>query len=168
MSAGKKLDFANPSHFDSVRLIHDTVMGGQSDGAIEQLSDPAGLRFYGNLSLANNGGFASAEFQLAEALPPLAFKSIQLNIVGDGRKYLLRLKTPALPRGAAYVAKFETSSDNAEYNFQPSAFVSQYRGRRLTNMPPLNFADVNQISLMLADKNSGSFSIALYSIQISS
>jgi hypothetical protein len=142
-------------------------MGGQSAGALEQLADPAGLRFFGNLSLANNGGFASVEFELAETLPPLAFNNVALKVVGDGRHYLLRLKTPALPRGAAYVATFKTSSDNFIYNFQPSDFVSQYRGRLLTDVPPLNLADVKQISLMLADKKSGSFSLVLYSIALS-
>jgi hypothetical protein len=167
MSAGTKLAFANPAHFEQVRLIHDTVMGGRSEGAIEKASDPTGLRFHGSLSLANNGGFASVEFKLAESLSELPLSGIQLNAAGDGRNYQLRLKTPNIPRGAAYVAKFESSTDTTQYHFQLTSFVAQYRGRPLTHVPKLNFSDVSHISLMLADKDSGPFSIVLYSIALS-
>lgn len=167
MLAGTTLEFANSAHFEHVRLIHDTVMGGRSEGSIEKVSDPAGLRFYGNLSLANNGGFASVEFKLAESLSLQSLSSIQLNAATDGRQYQLRLKTPGIPRGVAYVAKFASSADTAQYHFQHQSFVAQYRGRQLTDAPKLNFSDISHISLMLADKDSGAFSIVLYSIALS-
>jgi hypothetical protein len=167
MSAGIQLEFYNPAHFEQVQLIHDTVMGGRSDGSIESVSDPAGLRFYGSLSLANNGGFASVEFSLAGKLPAQVFNSIALHAAADGRTYQLRLKTPYTPRGVAYVVKFESRNDKAHYTFQPTSFVGQYRGRQVTNLPALDFADISQVSVMLADKNSGSFNIVLYSILLS-
>ena len=166
MSVGTKLEFANSMHFEQVRLIHDTVMGGRSEGFTEAVSGPTGLRFFGNLSLANNGGFASVEFELAQALPVSPMSSIELNALADGRMYQLRLKTSQIPRGVAYVAKFESSSDQKYYDFKLASFVGQYRGRRLADLPPLNFSDISHISLMLADKDSGAFSIVLYSISL--
>jgi len=162
-----KLEFYNPEHFTTVQLIHDTVMGGRSAGSVTAVSEPAGLRFFGNLSLANNGGFASAEFRLAKTLPSAPYRSIKLNAAADGRQYQLRLKTPFIPQGVAYVADFNTAADPQNYYFQHSDFNGRYRGRLVTNLPKLNFADVSQISLMLADKTSGTFSIVLYSVSLS-
>ncbi|WP_152658953.1 CIA30 family protein [Arsukibacterium sp. MJ3] len=166
MPGSMLLEFNNASHFSQVQLIHDTVMGGRSDGMIRAVTEPAGLQFFGNLSLANNGGFASAEFTLAQPVPDRAFNGLQLNVASDGRAYQLRLKTPYIPRGVAYVAEFSSSEALSHYLFQPTAFVAQFRGRRVSNVPPLNFADISHISVMLADKNAGPYSIVLYSIQL--
>ncbi|MDP4537897.1 CIA30 family protein [Alkalimonas collagenimarina] len=163
-----ELQFSNPDHFTNVQMVHDTVMGGRSRGFVEPVAEPVGLRFYGELSLANNGGFASAQFRLAEALPVFDYNRITLHLAADGRAYQLRLKTPFIPGGVAYVANFQTSVDQPSYDFQPNSFVGQFRGRRVRNLPPLNFADVSHISVMLADKNSGEFDIILYSIDFSS
>lgn len=161
------LEFYNAEHFTTVQLVHDTVMGGRSAGSVKVVSDPVGLQFFGNLSLANNGGFASAEFKLAAALPARTYHSIKLNVAADGRQYQLRLKTPYIPQGVAYVADFSSAKDKQSYYFNPADFNGRYRGRLVTNLPVLDFADISQISVMLADKNSGAFSIVLYSINLS-
>lgn len=161
------LEFSNLKHFNQVRLIHDTVMGGRSAGLITVLKEPAGLRFDGHLSLANNGGFASAEFALAQALPAVEFRTLQLTALADGRRYQLRLKTPFIPQGVAYVAEFQSSSHLQQYQFEPVNFRGQFRGRLVTGLPALNFYDVSHISLMLADSNQGPFAIELFSIQFS-
>ncbi|SNY41614.1 Complex I intermediate-associated protein 30 (CIA30) [Arsukibacterium tuosuense] len=161
------LEFYNPEHFSLVQLVHDTVMGGRSEGSVKAVSEPAGLRFFGNLSLANNGGFASAEFKLAKALAPHIYRSIKLNIAADGRQYQLRLKTPYIPQGVAYVADFNSTKDKQSYYFTPADFNGRYRGRLVTNLPELRLADVSHVSVMLADQTSGAFSIVLYSISLS-
>tara|TARA_R110002126_G_scaffold160458_11_gene308123 strand:+ start:6253 stop:6867 length:615 start_codon:yes stop_codon:yes gene_type:complete len=161
------LQFYNPAHFSTVQLIHDTVMGGRSDGSLAPVSEPAGLRFFGNLSLANNGGFASAEFKLAQALPAKDFNSINLNVTADGRLYQLRLKTSYIPQGVAYVVNFQTDIDRQNYYFKAGDFTGQFRGRQVTNLPKLNLEDVTHISLMLADKKSGPYSVIMYSVALS-
>lgn len=161
------LQFYNSAHFSNVQLIHDTVMGGRSDGSLTMVSEPAGLRFFGNLSLANNGGFASAEFRLIKPLPVKDFNSIKLNVAADGRIYQLRLKTPYIPQGVAYVVNFQTDVTGQDYYFQPAEFNGQFRGRQVTSLPKLRLADVSHISVMLADKTSGPFSIVLYSVNFS-
>ncbi|WP_372627472.1 CIA30 family protein, partial [Arsukibacterium sp.] len=81
------LEFYNPAHFTTVQLVHDTVMGGRSSGSVKAVSEPAGLRFFGDLSLANNGGFASAEFRLAKKIPSAPYRSIKLKVAADVRQY---------------------------------------------------------------------------------
>lgn len=159
-----RLSFYDPSHFSQVRLIHDTVMGGRSNGDIKLQKTPPGLVFSGNLSLLNNGGFASIELTLTKHLSHKAFNSIYLHALADGKRYQLRLKTPFIPNGVAYVASIETTTSTQRYYVPISAFTGQFRGRRVANLPPLNFADVSHISVMLADKQAGDFTITLYDI----
>lgn len=160
-------EFANLQHFNRVQLIHDTVMGGRSDGMVSRLPDATGLHFSGNLSLANNGGFASVEFRLAQPLPEQAFQQLLLQIAGDQRQYQLRLKTPFIPGGVAYVANFVAHPDRQLIRFAPNDFTGQFRGQRLRNMPALHFKDVTHFSIMLADKTPGTFAISLYSLTFS-
>lgn len=160
-------EFANLEHFNRVQLVHDTVMGGRSNGTLQRLPDASGLYFTGNLSLANNGGFASVEFRLADPLPDRSFQQVALQIAGDNRQYQLRLKTPFIPGGVAYVANFIAHADEHVIQFSASDFHGQFRGRRLSNLPPLQFKDVTHFSIMLADKTPGSFGINLYSLAFS-
>lgn len=158
------LAFNNPEHFRQFRLIHDTVMGGRSAGQVDFTEDRQGLVFSGNLSLENNGGFASAEFTLARPLAVTTLSSLYIDALGDGRSYQIRLKTPYIPNGVAYVASFDTVTKREHYYIPLSAFYGQYRGQRVSNLPKLDLAHVSQLSVMLADKQPGPFSIVLYSV----
>ena len=74
------------------RAINDGVMGGISAGRMVQTE--AGLRFEGELSLENNGGFASVrrvvEADLAET------GGVLLKLRGDGRTYKVSLRPARL------------------------------------------------------------------------
>jgi NADH dehydrogenase [ubiquinone] 1 alpha subcomplex assembly factor 1 len=159
-----KLEFHNANDFSQLQLIHDRVMGGSSVGNVTLLSAPARVQFAGNLSLENHGGFASVAFQLQQQLPATALTQAVLHIDGDGRTYQLRLKTPYIPEGVAYVTEFKSAVTPQIYSFAVADFTGRYRGRSVSNLPALKFADVSQISVMLADKTPGSFQIDLYSI----
>ena len=50
------LDFSDPHVVRSFRLINDGVMGGESSSRLR--STPSAMVFEGEVSLANNGGFA--------------------------------------------------------------------------------------------------------------
>ena len=51
-------DFGGPQSRGSWRNVNDGVMGGVSEGR-HGITESGDLRFFGRLSLANNGGFAS-------------------------------------------------------------------------------------------------------------
>ncbi|CAM3819882.1 CIA30 family protein [Rheinheimera salexigens] len=123
------------------------------------------MEFFGDLSLDNNGGFSSVEFSLVNALPEHTFQQLRLTVAGDGRRYQLKLKPANLPNGVAFAAGFDTT-DNQTFQFTLSDFSPRYRGRQVTGLAPLRFADINQISIMLADKTAAAFNIKLFSIQI--
>jgi hypothetical protein len=51
------MDFTNPNTMRDCKIVNDSVMGGVSQSTLRQ--DTHGLFFEGQVSLENNGGFAS-------------------------------------------------------------------------------------------------------------
>ena len=160
--ASLKTDFSDPEELNYWYRVNDSVMGGLSQSNLRVVDNIA--YFEGELSLKNNGGFASVR-----RLGPISFESgdapILLEINGDGRSYQLRLRTNKGFDGMAYVATFSSSSDTWQtLAFNEKDFVAQYRGRIVGRAPPLFFSDVRQIGFMLADKQPGLFRLAIKDI----
>ena len=74
------------------RSIDDVVMGGVSSSALE-VKDSA-LVFSGQVSLANNGGFASVRSPPLQSSIPDA-KAFVLRVMGDDKSYKINVKTDA-------------------------------------------------------------------------
>ena len=159
------------------RTINDTVMGGISasqvsvdnsgDNSSDNNADNSGgsnvARFYGNLSLEQNGGFASTRTSINE---PLAknIDLIRLQVKGDGRDYQLRLRTDNQWDSYAYSVSFSTQRDSwINIEFSRDDFTAVYRGRSV-NAPELNFENVKQLGFLLADKQAGSFELSFKDI----
>ena len=68
--------------------VNDGVMGGRSTGG-PTLPDGT-LKFRGDLSLANNGGFASVR-SVGRSFDLSSATAVVLRVKGDGRSYQLRL-----------------------------------------------------------------------------
>jgi monofunctional biosynthetic peptidoglycan transglycosylase len=179
LSAQNKIDFSDPEELNYWYRVNDSVMGGLSQSNLRVVDKVA--YFEGVLSLKNNGGFASVR-----RIGPLILESgppISLEINGDGRRYQLRLRTNIGGDGVdgvdgvnavdgvngvdgvAYVATFLSSDDKWQtLAFNEQDFVAQFRGRLVNRAPALSFSDVRQIGFMLADKQPGSFRLAIKTI----
>ena len=143
------------------RSVNDGVMGGISSGNMVQVDDM--LRFEGELSLENNGGFASVRRLVGLELSMA--KSVRLKLRGDGREYQFRLRTNDRLDGIAWRAKFLTTGDWQTINLEFSEFEPVFRGRLIADAGPLNPGEIHQIGLMLADKQAGPFRLDIKSIQ---
>ena len=158
-----KVDFSDNQELKYWYRVNDTVMGGVSQSNL-RVHDKIAY-FEGILSLDNNGGFASVR-----RVGPLVLESgdnpISLEVNGDGRQYQLRLRTDKGFDGMAYVATFSSESDVWQtLAFTEKDFVAQFRGRKVNRAPALLFTDVRQIGFMLADKQPGSFQLAIGGIR---
>ena len=147
---------------DSTRwyAVNDGVMGGVSQSNIRRTGEGTGV-FAGVLSLENNGGFASVRAVVGRRdLSDDA--GLEIRVRGDGRTYQLRLRTDDRFDGIAYRAYFETSDGEWTTARIPFAeFVPTFRGRTLTDVPPLDTSRIHQVAFMLADKKPGSFSLEI-------
>ncbi len=156
--------FDSPSSVLGWQPINDRVMGGVSSS--QMLFDPAGHAvFSGEVSLRNNGGFASVRAPLLRLGGPgtLAYC---ITAWGDGRTYKLNLRTDAGFDGLSYQASFTPVKGQWSQTGLPLAeFLPTFRGRVLPGAPSLQPAQVTQIGLMISDRQTGPFCLLLKSIE---
>ena len=154
------MSFDEPSGEPRWVAVNDGVMGGLSRGG-PRIADGK-LHFEGTLSLANNGGFSSAR-TVARTFDLSGRTALVLHVMGDGRRYQLRLGTDARFRGASvsYGAEFATTAGQWTRVRIPFAdFAPSFRGYALDG-PPLNLAQVEEIGLLIGDKREGPFGLAV-------
>lgn len=138
--------------------VNDNVMGGVSTGRYG--FTPAGeLRFFGNLSLANNGGFASVR---SRGLPLGLGQDdeLWLRVRGDGRKYNLDLRVPSRRMAFTYRVTMQTVANQwQEFRVPLQMFRATSFGRVITNAGPVNAGSVNSIGFTISDKKQGAFQL---------
>jgi monofunctional biosynthetic peptidoglycan transglycosylase len=140
--------------------VNDGVMGGLSQSEMRFTAQGTAL-FEGTLSLENNGGFASVR-TIPDDFALGGYTGLAVRVKGDGRRYMLRLRTDRYLDGAAYESGFDTVAETWVTVRVPFRdFVPTFRSRRLRNMPAIDGADVRQIGFMLADKQAGPFRLEI-------
>ncbi|CAM3316969.1 CIA30 family protein [Halomonas lysinitropha] len=149
------IDFQLADEATRWRAINDDVMGGISQG---NLHIEAGIGvFSGEISLENNGGFASVRRE-PEVIDLSDASGVVLHVRGDGRRYQLRLRTGELFDGGAYRALFQPYAGEWQRVALPwSEFEAVFRGRRLENAPLLDPAAIQQLGFLIADRTAGPF-----------
>ena len=152
------MDFTNPKTMGDCWIVNDGVMGGVSQSALRQ--DAQGMFFEGQVSLENNGGFASmrsmVQFHKGTQLLELVAK-------GDGKQYKLVLRTALAPR-VNYAANFIAEPIWQTHQFNLNQFKPTFRGQAI-NAPTLSFADVVEFGILISNNQAGPFAIQLKTIQ---
>jgi len=140
------------------RIVNDGVMGGLSSSRITR-TDRGTWIFAGDLSLENNGGFASVRCDLARR-DLSDYAGLALRVRGDGRAYRLRLRTNDRFDGVAYQAGFTTiEAEWTNVRIPFADFAPSYRGRAAPEAGPLDTAEICQLGLMIADGEQAGFSL---------
>ena len=113
-------------------IVNDDVMGGVSKSYLS-LNDENNLIFSGNVSLDNNGGFASSRMSLStQSLNGI--KSFKIKFRGDGNIYKLRLRQNNMR--ASYSSDFKSVKDKwVEVNIPVEDFIPTWRGYSYNNYP---------------------------------
>ena len=150
-------NFSTQSNIKEWRIVNDGVMGGISKSSFV-LTDAGHGQFSGHVSLANNGGFAST--QLNTTIKLVEEKTfVVLRVKGDGKNYEFRLKG-SISQSESYVHQFSTSGEWENIKLEISEFYPQYRGRKL-NTPNFNFASIEQLSFLIANKQDENFELLI-------
>ena len=155
--------FDTPSSTQDWHPINDGVMGGAS---ISQLRfDSAGHAvFEGEVSLQNNGGFASVRTPSLKLGGP-GTRAYLLAAWGDGRTYKLNLRTDAGFDGVNYQASFTPAAGQWSQTVLPvTEFLPTFRGRPVPTASALRPELVTQVGLMISDKQAGPFRLLVKSI----
>jgi NADH dehydrogenase [ubiquinone] 1 alpha subcomplex assembly factor 1 len=158
-------DFGDPGSVALWHPINDGVMGGLS---ISQLRhDRAGhAEFAGQVSLDNNGGFASVRCLAGDYGRDGALAYL-LDVRGDGKRYKLNLRTENRFDGINYQARFDPPAGVwTTCRLAGADFLPTWRGRPVPDAPPLDTTRVQQMGLMIADRQAGPFCLAIRAIAV--
>jgi hypothetical protein len=149
------LDFSSSEAVQTFRVINDGVMGGVSTS---RLSSAGGaMVFEGDVSLENNGGFASLRGPVKF---PAESAALLLTMRGDGQRYKLTLKLDDSTGTVQYQAAFAAPREWQTLRFKPADFAASFRGRPVV-APIVRLVDVQYVGLLISDKQSGAFRIEL-------
>ena len=157
----QSIDLLNPEKnigLDNWNIVNDDVMGGISTSYLS-VSDEKNLIFNGNLSLDNNGGFASSRLGLKKNILK-GVKSLTIRIKGDGNSYKLRLSQDN--RRASYSANFESVKNEwVEVNIPIEDFIATWRGYTYTDYPSIQTDRIISLGLQISDKQEGKFKLEI-------
>ncbi len=153
-------DFPAATNDSAWQVVNDGVMGGVSTSQFQRLTN-GGALFSGVVSLKNNGGFASVRSAcVGENLSGL--EAFVIRVRGDGRRYKFTARTEAGVDTPIYQSAFTTKPGEWEdHRLAFKDFVPTYRGRMLTDVPPLNPAKLASVGFLIADKQDGTFRLEL-------
>lgn len=150
---------ANPSNW---YIVDDVVMGGRSKGQFE-ITEEGHTKFYGKVSLENNGGFSSIRY----GIPKTQVKpeqSIKVLLKGDGNRYQFRVKNQR-NQYYGYIATFETNGNWQTCEFQLKNLYPTFRGRRL-DLPNFSHNSLEEITFLIGNKKSQEFELVISKIDL--
>ena len=153
-------DFQAATNSPAWEVVNDDFMGGVSTSQFQVLTN-VGAVFSGTVRLENNGGFASVRSgPVRDNLTGL--NAFVLRVRGDGRRYKFSVRTETGFDTPLYQCSFTTKPGEwAEHRLAFSDFVPTFRGRVLTDVPPLTPAKVNSVGFLIADKQAGPFRLEI-------
>ncbi len=159
------VDLDDASEVADWTTVNDPVMGGMSTSRITY--GDGGLVFSGDISLENNGGFASARSPQDPDIGRKATgaKSLRVHALGDGKTYLLKVGTAE--QRWSYIQRFPTEAAVQRiYDLPIDGF--QPVGMRLDPAPDapqtLDPSSISQVSVYILDKQQGPFEITVSAI----
>ncbi len=146
------------------RIVNDGVMGGLSSSKATVKDDI--IIFSGNVSLENNGGFASLrspvkDYNFEE------FSGIEIKVKGDGKRYSISMKETTYFSGYFYTSTFETKKDEwITIKIPFDQFRLYYFSKETKSNKKITLNNIKEISLLIGDKQEGSFMLELEFIKL--
>ncbi|MDA9857310.1 CIA30 family protein [Rubripirellula sp.] len=150
-------EFGEPNAARQWQTVNDGVMGGRSDGRFK-INSSGNMEFFGNLSLENNGGFASVrargnQIRLGKG------DVITARVRGDGREYKFNVYAGRTMGGISFRQSFQTKKNEwIEVQFPIDRFVASWRGRSYADQK-LDPAKITGVGFLLGDKKPGPFKL---------
>lgn len=157
LNAQNIFDFGTDLNLKNWYIVNDDVMGGLSSATLT--NDNSGYAiFSGEISLDNNGGFASIRHNFKK-ISVSKNNTINILLKGDKKVYQLRIKENNYDYHS-YVYNFTTSGKWEVISINLNDMYPSFRGRKLNDQ---NFrgSHINQISILIANKVEENFSLLI-------
>lgn len=146
------------------RVQDDVVMGGRSDSNLK-ITEEGQARFYGQVSLENDGGFCSIHQTTEEEPYVVAGKSaFILRLKGDGKDYNFRVRTPMGRHSYAFT--FPTMGDKWESVSIPfDAMEATFHGEPV-DVPNYAGEPVVEMQLLIGNGKAETFELLVEAIGV--
>ena len=138
-------------------IVDDTVMGGRSNGNVK-VSTEGHAVFNGLVSLENNGGFSSIQYNLSR-LKIMDSKKILIRLKGDGKQYQFRVKADRYDRHS-YISHFQTTGEWQTIEIQLNDMYPSFRGMKL-ELPNFPGKELEEIAFLISNKKDESFKLVI-------
>ena len=158
-------DFSAATNAAAWQIVNDEVMGGESTSSFGVTNGLAVFR--GEVSLKNNGGFASVRWSPVQQ-NLAGHDAFVVRARGDGRRYKFTVRIESGFDTPIYQCAFTTRRGEwAEHRLAFKDFVPTFRGRVLTDVPALDPARVVSVGFLISDKQPGPFKLEVVWIKAS-
>ncbi len=161
-TTGLIIDFGQDKAGSSWRIVNDGVMGGLSQSNTVLTEDS--VQFKGNVSLENNGGFASMRTLITEgALSNCTTLTIRYKSSSTDRTFGLSLKNSQRYYIPYYKHTFTPKTTDWETLTINLSDFKHYRISEVigNDMPTKALDDIFNIALIISDKKAGAFDIEI-------
>ena len=157
-------DFSDKATADRWAVFNDGVMGGRSESQVVH-SDEA-LLFTGNLSLENNGGFASVRAPWGD-YDLSAFEEVEVECSGFGGSFMCMLEKERRWYLPYYTASFRPNEEVQRFVLPLKDFKENSMGRKNgKTLGDRGYSDIIRIGFIKNDKVEGPFELKLRSIRL--
>jgi len=153
-------DFTTEASLRYWQVVDDGVMGGRSDGRFGLTEDGYGI-FFGEVSLANNGGFSSVRYAPG-TLDVRGRQALVIRLKGDGKKYQLRLKRRR-DDYHSYITTVTTSGEWQEITVPLKEMYPSFRGYRV-DLPNFKAEQIEEFAILIGNKKAEAFELLIDSI----
>ncbi len=150
-------DFTTDSA-DAWQVEDDTVMGGKSQGQFA-ITDEGHGRFYGHVSLANNGGFSSIERSFEKKIDVSGEKAFIVRLKGDGNRYTIRVQSKA-DQNYLHEASFPTSGEWETITVPFETMNAMHHGEPV-DVAEFEGGPVHKIQFLIGNKKEQDFEVLL-------
>jgi len=155
-------DFETTSDLSNWKVVEDRVMGGESNARFF-LNDNGHAQFEGNVSLENNGGFASVRYDM-NTLKLKDTKKVIIRLKGDGKNYQFRVKNKE-QNEYSYISEFSTSGEWQNITIELKEMYPSFRGRKL-DRPNFSHDQIEEITFLIGNKRNESFQLLIDKIEL--
>lgn len=155
-------DFGTSSDWSVWEIENDVVMGGKSKSKISR-SESGHAIFTGEVSLDNNGGFASMQYHF-NPKDISGYEKAIICVKGDGKEYQFRIKANLNER-ASFIKTFKTSGEWQTIEIPLNKMEPTFRGNKL-NQPNFNAKQIQEVRFMIGNGKAESFRLEIDKIEL--
>ncbi len=155
-------DFSTAENWSGWEVENDVVMGGKSNSTLEK-SDEGNAIFKGEVSLENDGGFASIQYHFPTRNIEGYTKAL-ISLKGDGKSYQFRMKSD-LEEKASYIYTFETTGEWQTVEVPLKDMVPVFRGNKL-DLPNFSAETLQEVRFLIANKRAEEFKLEVSKIEL--